>query len=753
MKLIYVKHYFSTLLPLIFLIGSLLFILLYGRKEKSDILERREVRFSEILQQTELQFSSFSQLMATLTSLSDELPLTREAHEIFLNKLFSSSRTELLYGMGIWYEPDRFQKGITRYGPYIHLDDPEGSSYSLSYKWNTPEYDYQSQRWYKTLSQTKPGVATLTSPYFDTDYTYMTFGSSFYRDGVFQGVVTIDMVLPRLTYFMEKLDRKGFDRILLTDKFNYIMYNSDSQYAPGDPFPEKSDNDLIFTRSSKVLPFVLSASISRKTLFKEMSRTRMTSLVILGLWLISLATYFIFASGKSHYRQNILLNSENRALKNEIELRKKAELQLQFLAYHDPVTKLENFRAMKETVSPPRERDENRHLIELSLDNIAELSSVLERDFIDNLLRAFTVRLKENLPSSARLFRGRGFSFFILCPSVLAPEAEALAGRIQEVFRNKISFNQREVRLRVSIGLTPFTAGDSLDFIINQSHLTMTGRERSANFDYNGIMKFNSGLNKRRTEKMMLDSAMESSAFLDELTLYYQPIMKTADRTPAGYEALARWHNKRLDRFISPDEFIPLAEENGHIIDLGWFVIEEVLKKLEKSGREASWYITVNVSPVQFIESDFAEKLDSLVQLYGVSRHRFKLEITETSAAGNFNFFWTGVEKLHRAGYLLVMDDFGTGESSLGRLQSIPFDTLKLDKVFIRTLKDDQRQTEIIRSFVSLARALNTKVIAEGVERDEEHELLRSLDVDFTQGFLYSPPRPWDQLEALGFIL
>ena len=603
-----------------------------------------------------------------------------------------------------------------------------------------------------TLSQTAPGVATLTSPYFDTDFTYLTFGSSFYRDGELQGVVTIDMILPRLTYFMDKLDRRGFDRILLTDKYNYILYNSDREYTPGDPLPPDNSSDHIFTRSSKVLPFVLSATITRGSLLREMAQTRMASLTVLILWLLSLAGYFVFASGKSHYRQNILLNSENRALKKEIELRKKAELQLQFLAYHDPVTKLENFRALKETVAPPRERDENRHLIELSLDNIAELSSVLERDFIDSLLRAFTVKLKENLPSSARLFRGRGFSFFLLCPSILAPEAEALAGKIQEVFRNKISFNQREVRLRVSIGITPFTAGDSLDVIINQSHLTMTGREISANFDYAGILKFNSDLNRKRTEKMMLDSAMESSSFLDELTLYYQPIMETSSRKPAGFEALARWQNSKLNRFIPPDEFIPLAEENGHIIDLGWFVIERALMTL-KENRRASWYITVNVSPVQFIDSDFTEKLDSLVQSHGVPRSRLKLEITETSAAGNFNFFLTGVEKLHRAGYLLVMDDFGTGESSFGRLQSIPFDTLKLDKVFIRTLKDDQRQIEIIRSFVSLARALNTKVIAEGVEREEEHRLLLSLDVDFTQGFLYSPPRPWDQLEESGFLI
>ncbi len=740
-----IKRQLYSLFPLLFLAVGILTVLLSGDRERRELIKEREGRFSEILQLTELQFTSFRQLLDTMASLSDELPHTRSAHEIFLNKIFASSRTELLYGLGIWYEPDRFQEGVRWFGPYIHFDRPSGGTYSLTYDWSTPEYDYLNQDWYGILSRTSPDSLGITPPYYDKDYTYLTFGRPFYREGELQGVVTIDIILLRLAYYMDSLDTEGFTEICLTDREGRVLYGSDRN-AP----PAEGKGIRVFHRESRVLPLSLYAAVGEKDLIREMDRTRLLFLIMTVLWLFSLVLSLVLASGRSPYRRNLLLSRENRELRHEIERRRKAEEQLHFLAYHDPLTKLENFRALVENVPPPRGEMDDRQLMQLSLENIGELSSLMERDFIDNLLIGFTEKLRESTGSEVSLYRGRGFSFYLICPEESRDSSGEMADRIIRIFRNTVRFSGREVRLRIRIGLTPFSAGETMEQLVSRSQLALTGRERAESSGIGGIVRYDSELNRIRTERLELDADMDSPEFLRELSVHYQPIMDIRTGRPAGYEALARWQNRKRGRPIRPDEFIPLAEENGHIIDLGWFVLEEVLKTLRDRVKKSGPYITVNVSPVQFIESDFVEKLDALLARYAVDRERLKLEITETSASGQIRFFWSAVEKLVRAGYRLVMDDFGTGESSLGRLQSIPFDTLKLDKFFLRNMKDDRRQTEIIRSFVSLSDALDMTLVAEGVEDGEDLRLIHALDISYVQGFLYSPPRTWEELEKMG---
>ncbi|MDC7222440.1 MAG: bifunctional diguanylate cyclase/phosphodiesterase, partial [Spirochaetales bacterium] len=439
---------------------------------------------------------------------------------------------------------------------------------------------------------------------------------------------------------------------------------------------------------------------------------------------------------------NWALSKENEELKREIELRKKAEEQLHFLAYHDPVTDLKNLRALKENTPPPERVGEERHIIQFTLDNIRELSALLDRNFINGLLREFAQVLLDNAPPQAGLFRGNGFSFYLVYREEPGENPAHPADHYCHVFHDPLTFGDREVPLRIKISQAPFKGAVNLEEVLKRTQLSLVNTKR-----YNRVVTYSSRMEKLISRKLSLDTSMSQTGFVNELFLLYQPIIRIEDKSLAGLESLVRWHNRELDETISPSEFIPLAEENGKIIDLGWFTLEENLKLLGTDRLPPGCFVTVNVSPIQFIESDFIEHLDRLMDEYHISKSRIKLEITESTVGGEDSFFWHTVEKLSEKGYLLVMDDFGTGESSINRLKKIRFDTIKIDQSFIKDIRESSQSRELFSSLLSLGNSLNNSVVVEGVEEEEEHWILRELGVRYGQGFLYSRPVPLSKLD------
>ncbi len=723
-----------------------------GVREKQTIIEKRDESLTGILNDMEIQFSSFYQTIATTTELVGHLPLIRESHENFLKGIFSSSQSELLYGVGIWYAPGCFEPETALYGPYVRRDEPAAETWSLTYEWNSREYDYPGREWYKTLAALKKGEITVIPPYDGGDYTYITFGGPFFRNGSFQGVVTADIIVPRLAHFLDQFDFESFDSIYLSDRQGQPIYvhghegkipSSSSIHAY---LQVSKNNPFLFTAESENSPFILFGTMGPGDFIKELRQTRISFFITLIFGMSFLIWHAFMASNSRHRSKNRQLSQENVALKDEIEIRKRTEAQLQYLAFHDSVTGLENLRALKEKVSPPEGARDRRQLMQVSLDNIRELSYVLDEDFIDSLLHAFAVKLKDSCPPGARIFRGNGFIFFLLFENMDEKEAEITAHSYLERFRRTISHKGKEVRPRLRISIIPFREAVSMDQLISQAGMTLTEGIGDPSYRYSRVIRYDDELNRKRTERMELETAMGSSDFLEELLVYYQPIVRLRDRRVMGYEALVRWMSAKKGMLIPPDRFIPLAEENGHIIEIGWFVIREALRILSTLGREKSWFISVNVSPVQFLDSDFLARLDGLVEEYGIGKKRLKLEITETYAGKGAVFFWDSLRKLVEAGYLLVMDDFGTGESSLGRLQSEAFDTLKLDRLFVSHLQENSRQIGIMESLISLNNVLGTTLIAEGVEEEEEHELLLSMNVPYAQGYLYSRPIPEEEM-------
>jgi len=760
---------FLTLMILILLAGAA-YLGLEGIDEYDRILRDREDQLVETMDLIEPRLSSFHQLVSSAASLAENIPATEKDHEVFLRSLFSSSRTAFVYGIGIWYEPDMFEPGRTRYGPYIRFDNPAGGPFSVTYEWNSPEYNYPGTDWYRYLFNATGDEIRITKPYFDTDYTYITFGRPFYRNGIKAGVVTVDIILPVLQGFFRQYDLSDFAGIFLTTDEGDLVYSDWDPHSPEERYRDDAvsvrglyeesgrfsrTEVLEWYRDREFKPILLSAVstgftfsihgvIDRRRIIGEMIRTaRDRFLMFPVLWVLVLAVYLFYSRFRKQNHRNRELNSENLSLKEEILRRKEAESQLLYLAYHDPVTGLHNLQSFLETVSPPGDRTDQRKLIQISLDNIRELSILLDRSIIDRLLQEFADRLIRNCPEGALLFRGSGFAFFIVCPDEPAGTAGTLAERLLKEFRRTIMLHNREVRLRIRIGLAPFRDASDLDHVLKRAQTTLA-REDSR--QVNRITLYDRELSGRKSFLLSLDAAMSGSNFTEELHLLYQPIVRTDTRELAGMEALVRWNSTRLSARISPGDFIPLAEENGYIIELGWFVLEEAMKTLTERGQGEDWFVSVNVSPLQFIESGFTEKLDAMTGRYGVDRNRLKLEVIETSAGGGVLFFWQIVDELIRKGYRLAVDDFGTGESSFHRLYSFAFDTLKIDRSFIRDITSKPRNRRIFQYLLSLGEAMENIVVAEGVETEEQHELLRSMGLKYAQGYLYSRPVPLDEL-------
>ncbi len=438
-------------------------------------------------------------------------------------------------------------------------------------------------------------------------------------------------------------------------------------------------------------------------------------------------------------------------IQTDITEQKKHEHELAFNASHDLLTGLPNRSLLQNRLTQSMKmRARNKSeiaILFIDLDGFKSINDGLGHSFGDEVLRQVSARINSQIRPGDTLARMGGDEFILLIPDFTeVNQLNAMVERLLTNISTPLEISGREVQITASIGISISSADINEPMeLVKQADLAMyQAKKLGRNNAQWYIPDMEKALNKRLTLKVMLKQAIINK----ELELYYQPQIEAGSGQLIGLEALLRWKHPELG-FISPDEFIPIAEETGLIIEIGQWVIEQAAtynRSLQERGL-VHLIMAVNLSSIQFQRSEFVEQLEKILYQSKLEPKWFELELTESLLLENFEQVVQKLQKLKRLGIHIAIDDFGTGYSSLNYLKVLPIDKLKIDKSFIRELVIDQKDAAITRAIIAMAHELDLKVIAEGVETLPQAILLYENSCDALQGYYFSKPLPTDELE------
>lgn len=428
-----------------------------------------------------------------------------------------------------------------------------------------------------------------------------------------------------------------------------------------------------------------------------------------------------------------------------------AQKRIEQLAYSDALTGLPNKLLLSQRVGFALRMAE-RHgsqfgVFFLDLDHFKNINDSMGHVFGDRVLIEVAERIKRCLRDADTLCRLGGDDFVIFVQEIDARGAEVLAQRILDLMAQAFLIEETSFSVGCSMGIALYPAdGRSLDELIKCADTAMyLVKERGR-----GSFRFyQPQMNVDLLSRMKMDHAMRRAMEQGMFRLHYQPQISLANGQLVGVEALIRWLDGELGN-VSPVLFIPLAEESGFIITIGTWVLKEAVRQAvlwQNAGTPVT--VSVNVSALQFQQTDFVEIVASVLKDSGLAPYLLELELTETILVRDANETLNRLHALAALGVALSIDDFGTGYSSLAYLKKFPISKLKIDRSFVMGLPDDEGDRAIVSATIGMARGLKLKVVAEGVETIAQRDYLAGLNCESFQGFLCSPGLPADEFERL----
>lgn len=441
----------------------------------------------------------------------------------------------------------------------------------------------------------------------------------------------------------------------------------------------------------------------------------------------------------------------------DISQRKEAEGKIIRLAFYDPLTNLPNRRLMQDrlhqAISASQRNQSCGALLCLDIDNFKLLNDSVGHEVGDLLLQQIAQRLTDNIRDCDTVARFGGDTFLIMLedlgddPVLAATKAELIAQKLLDLLRQPHPLPYQTYQGSVSMGITLFGAPqDSADTLIQRVELAMYQAKSAGR---NTLRFFDPQMQAVVSSRAALEVGLRGALGQNQFLLYYQAQVDQ-DGHVIGVEALLRWQDPQRG-LVSPAEFIPLAEETGLILPLGLWVLEAACQQLvlwADRAELAHLTVAVNVSALQFQQSDFAEQVLAVLARTGARADRLKLELTESLLVSNVDDVVAKMKVLKASGVGFSLDDFGTGYSSLSYLKRLPLDQLKIDQTFVRNLLVDADDAAIARMIVALADSLGLEVIAEGVETAAQLEYLAGLGCRRFQGYLFSQALPVQSFEA-----
>jgi diguanylate cyclase (GGDEF)-like protein len=406
----------------------------------------------------------------------------------------------------------------------------------------------------------------------------------------------------------------------------------------------------------------------------------------------------------------------------------------------DPLTGLGNARQLRQSfyaLADERASDPAPFTIGLAnLDGFKPINDLFGPEAGDQILSQVAHRLTACVPEGATVTRTVDDEFAIVLPLVFERKgAEKLGQMLKEVLSAPFALGDRSVRLSASFGFAVFPfAGETFEDLLKSAD---TALYRSKRRGRGQITVYSHEIAQEMKRATQLEQALRNAIIADEVDVHFQPIVDLRSDAVVGFEALARWCDADLG-YVSPSVFVPLAEERGFIDALA-----EVL--LRKAAQAAlSWpkelFLSFNLSSAQLMDPATSTRLLAIVGQVGLDPRRLELEITETAVMADADVAQRIVSELRAAGVRVSLDDFGTGQSSLGRLRDFSFDKVKIDRAFVSRISADRASEHIVKAIVSMCEGLELEVVAEGIEHSSEALKLKALGCGMGQGYFYGKP-------------
>lgn len=437
----------------------------------------------------------------------------------------------------------------------------------------------------------------------------------------------------------------------------------------------------------------------------------------------------------------------------DITERKQQEEHILRQAHFDSLTGLPNrFLSLDRLSQLINEADRSKDKIAvlfLDLDGFKKINDTMGHAAGDKLLFETASRLQAGVRSSDTVGRLGGDEFIILLGGLSeVTDVQSVAEVLLEKFIHAFKIDSRELVLTASIGISIYPDdGENLTELLSNADSAMY---HSKELGRNTYSFFTDEMNQGVSRRLLLEEQLHGALSRGEFSLCYQPKVELVSSKVVGAEALLRWHNPALGE-VSPLEFIPIAEQTGLIVPIGRFVLTEALGMAvsckEKFGN--SFEMAANLSPRQFRDPNFVTSIEEAIRQSGISVAPLELEITEGVLMNGHAYINDALAALSDLGVSIAMDDFGTGYSSLSYLRSYPFDVLKIDREFIHDISDDPADRELVNAIIAMAHGLGLKVVAEGVETEEQLKYLLSQGCDYGQGYYFSKPVLSDEFIAM----
>lgn len=616
------------------------------------------------------------------------------------------------------------------------------------------------------------------------------------RGEVERNFFTFSLYLDYIQTLIEDLNYTQENLIIVTDASNNIIFSNDKfEFKPiNDTLKIANMDDGYYRLNDEKAPFYVSSIELLHGMHLHVAvpiskfRQSANALAInTGLWLSGII-FVIFILSLAYIQRllltpiyaiknlvtditngimnsPILLRSKTdelgRLSKSIVEMRSKIDnnnKRIETLAYIDNLTSLPNRYSFQlqldKLICLAAEQNTQFAVVFLDLDNFKTVNDTLGHDVGDKLLIEASTRIKNcfsignnsqellnniNTPMLARL---GGDEFTLLLPNI--DDVSIL----EEPFENLIKtlsahflIDKQEIKVGASIGLALYPQdGLKRQELLKNADIAMY---ESKNMGKNCFTFFNEKMKQQANERQFIETSLAKAIQENEFTLEYQPRVKLDDYTLDGFEALIRWDNKKIGR-IPPDKFIPVAESNLQIIDIGRWVLNQACIKIRKwiDLGYKDFRLSINVSSVQLHRSSLVEEIEVALAINNIGGEYLEIEITETAILKDEALAIANLENIKALGVRISLDDFGTGYSSLSQLRTLPIDILKIDQSFVTNITDDAYAADVFEGIIQLAKRLGLVTVAEGVERSAQHEVLLLSKCDHAQGYYYAKPLP-----------